>query len=616
MKKPKKRCDIVMKGGVTSGIVYPLAVCELAKEYRFVSIGGTSAGAIAASLTAAAEYRRRDGSIAGFETLKNLPRDLAAVGPDGKSTLYSLFQPDQETKPLFEAMMGFTLKSQRVKAALGILRAVALLAPMATALSVLAFVVLLVLVAILSKSVSALVTVMAIIVFLVVALTLLVVVGRSLVKRAAARVAANGYGLCSGHGNPSSQSIVKPLTDWLADLIDHVAGKTDPEAPLTFADLWGRPSADFMPNTGRSINLQMMTTNLTHGRPYQLPFDVETFYFSPEDFYRFFPSRIVEWMVKNSRPADQPPFRHFPSPGKVPVIVAARMSLSFPFLISAIPLYAVDYHQKQDPQPGKPTQTPFTPERCWFSDGGICSNFPVHFFDAPLPRWPTFAINLRPFTGGYQPSANEDENVWMPRTPGDGTLEQWYRFEKPDPVGSVSGFFGAILQTMQNWTDNTQLKVPGYRDRVAHVFLGDDEGGMNLNMSEPIIERISARGLAAGELLRRRFDGEDPNSTMDWNTHRWIRYRTALGLSENYLERLTRTYESPAHEWEFTYPAMVRGAGKAAPKNYALTKAQRLFAARMTDHLCDLMKSWRLSKQTFERGAPKPVPEIRIRPRL
>ncbi|KAG1385865.1 hypothetical protein G6F59_017159 [Rhizopus arrhizus] len=31
---------------------------------------------------------------------------------------------------------------------------------------------------------------------------------------------------------------------------------------------------------------------------------------------------------------------------------------------------------------------------CWFSDGGISSNFPIHLFDAALPRWPTFAINL------------------------------------------------------------------------------------------------------------------------------------------------------------------------------------------------------------------------------
>ena len=59
-------CDIIMKGGITSGVVYPSAVCELAGTYRFKSIGGTSAGAIAAALTAAAEHARAHGSDAGF----------------------------------------------------------------------------------------------------------------------------------------------------------------------------------------------------------------------------------------------------------------------------------------------------------------------------------------------------------------------------------------------------------------------------------------------------------------------------------------------------------------------------------------------------------------------
>ncbi len=30
--------DMVMKGGITSGIVYPLAVCEMAKTKRFRNI--------------------------------------------------------------------------------------------------------------------------------------------------------------------------------------------------------------------------------------------------------------------------------------------------------------------------------------------------------------------------------------------------------------------------------------------------------------------------------------------------------------------------------------------------------------------------------------------------
>jgi len=67
-------CDLVMKGGITSGVVYPPAIVKLAGQYRFKNIGGTSAGAIAAALTAAAEYRRRNtGSMEGFNLLGALP---------------------------------------------------------------------------------------------------------------------------------------------------------------------------------------------------------------------------------------------------------------------------------------------------------------------------------------------------------------------------------------------------------------------------------------------------------------------------------------------------------------------------------------------------------------
>ena len=43
--QPTLACDVVMKGGITSGVVYPHALCELARTYRFVDVGGTSAGA-------------------------------------------------------------------------------------------------------------------------------------------------------------------------------------------------------------------------------------------------------------------------------------------------------------------------------------------------------------------------------------------------------------------------------------------------------------------------------------------------------------------------------------------------------------------------------------------
>ena len=61
---PTRSCDVVLKGGITSGVVYPHGLCELARTYRFSNVGGTSAGAIAAAGAAAAEHGREHG---GFE---------------------------------------------------------------------------------------------------------------------------------------------------------------------------------------------------------------------------------------------------------------------------------------------------------------------------------------------------------------------------------------------------------------------------------------------------------------------------------------------------------------------------------------------------------------------
>jgi len=87
-------CDIVMKGGITSGVVYPAAVVEIAKKFTFKNIGGTSAGAIAAALTAAAERRRtRDGANDGFDRLGKVPDWLAL-----ENHLFRLFVPNAGTR--------------------------------------------------------------------------------------------------------------------------------------------------------------------------------------------------------------------------------------------------------------------------------------------------------------------------------------------------------------------------------------------------------------------------------------------------------------------------------------------------------------------------------------
>ncbi|HUH50091.1 MAG TPA: patatin-like phospholipase family protein, partial [Mycoplana sp.] len=100
---PSKDCDLIMKGGVTSGVVFPQVICQLAMDYRFRNIGGTSAGAIGAVMAAAAEYRRQSSDNpeergAGFERIASMPQALA-------DNLPTFFQPSLRTKPLFDITM-------------------------------------------------------------------------------------------------------------------------------------------------------------------------------------------------------------------------------------------------------------------------------------------------------------------------------------------------------------------------------------------------------------------------------------------------------------------------------------------------------------------------------
>ena len=91
--QPTRTCDVVMKGGITSGVVYPHALCELARTYRFVNVGGTSAGAIAAAAAAAAEHGRESG---GFARLAALPEWVGAG-----DNLFRLFQPQPGTRRFY-----------------------------------------------------------------------------------------------------------------------------------------------------------------------------------------------------------------------------------------------------------------------------------------------------------------------------------------------------------------------------------------------------------------------------------------------------------------------------------------------------------------------------------
>ncbi len=622
--RPTHSCDVVMKGGITSGVVYPHAVCELAQTYRLRNVGGTSAGAIAAAAAAAAELGRDDD---GFKKLAALPGWISAG-----DNLFSLFQPQPGTRRLFRFLMA-GLGSPRGRV-LRLLRAAVTSFPLAVLAGALPGAALVVLTALFAESTVMLVAGIAGgLLLLCIGLVLGLIAG---VLRALGSVPANEFGLCSGlpsDGRPA-------LTPWLGGVMDDLAGRTESDDPLTFGDL-----------EDAGIRLELMTTNLTNRRPHKLPWETREFFFDPGEFRRLFPERIVAWLEDHPPPEpDTPagrrdwklrcallsPLLPLPAAEDLPVIVATRMSLSFPVLLSAVPLWSIDAsrtanqraletwrrwareHPDEAPGAGGPAERP-TPERLWFSDGGISSNFPVHFFDAALPRRPTFAINLRPFHPDRRRSEDERENVYLPAGSGGGLLEWWYRFPEGGGLGALSAFAQSVVRTMQNRVDEAQMRVPGYRDRVAHVSLTKDEGGMNLTMPTEVIVALTSRGQHAAAALVDRF-AKPPAKPGDlsWDSHRWTRFRSALAaiaeLAASFHEGYAappdqpgdRTYADLSARTEDEHPAAYRWAGRAQRR-----LGEDLVAE--VDSAAAVLAA--ANPTTLEEGAPRPRPELRLAPR-
>jgi hypothetical protein len=609
--RPEKECDLVMKGGITSGVVYPAAVLELKDQYRFRAIGGTSVGAMAAAATAAAEYARDTG---GFERLAAIQANFRK-----KDYLKSLFVPVPGTGPLMRAMYTIVpgvskgrhwalvmltvgralLSSHYVGAALG---------AVAGALLCVGFV------AVMGGALTGWrLAAPALAAFgggllggaIGLALILLFVLKNTM------------FGICIGHdkrsdlaGPANRPTPPLPLTDWLHRSLQNIAGREtggggpvraegatpasgndgerEKRKPLTFGDLEQKltPHGD---GTPRGIILRMFTTNLSEGQPYELPFRQQRFLFSREDMERVFPADVVKHLIDH---AMKPPqgvslrnlkgFHYLPEACDLPVVFGVRLSLSFPVLISAVRLYTLEAEALESAS-GEVAPTYKNLLHNWFSDGGICSNFPIHLFDRWLPPYPTFGMDLtsfpngqgssvpkalregvkairrrgkpsppappssagkRPVSAGPRPSqrpvpADADVGGFVrPPEPGGPGEFAPYLPRADDPfdstdynkISSVPGLLGAILSTARNHRDNMQGMLPSYRERIVQIPFRPGQGGLNLTMSDDAIKQIEDDGRRAAGLLREQFD---------FDHHRWVRFRVMGRELEDALINLT-----------------------------------------------------------------------------
>jgi predicted acylesterase/phospholipase RssA len=318
-----------------------------------------------------------------------------------------------------------------------------------------------------------------------------------------------------------------------------------------------------------------------------------------------FPPMVLDHLRASATSAEHPTPRNdenlelYPLPiDDLPIVVAVRMSLSFPGLFTAVPLWAVDYTLRRNQH--LPPSVPATAERCWFSDGGISSNFPIHFFDAALPRWPTFGLSLK---SPHPDFPDEQDFVWLPSTNGSGIQPRWNRFDQGSASRQVGGFVGAIIDSMQNWRDNLESRMPGYRNRIAHISQRPDEGGLNLSMPPEVIDRLSQRGRRAGTILRSQFD---------FDNHVWVRYRSYVAALVESLRTFARAYVAPVpqdlHAWEWV-------KGTAPPPAFPSYPLEMEHARDLATTTADGVAAIGRLPEGFDEGAPRPRPELRTAPR-
>ena len=514
---PEEVCDLVMKGGVASGVVYPGAILALAKRYRFRNVGGTSAGAIAATVTAASELGRREGKDGGFERLRELADAICEPG-----RVLGLFQPRPATKRVFE--LGVRMMDAKAKGAGARRRVVAdslkrlwlpmglLAATWLAAVSVAGYALFLWLGwwSALAWPVLAIAAVVGVAFLAAGAVTFAVVPpGRALLRTLGDRDA--GFGLCPGTTQPGFEKAA--LSDWLHEHIQKCAGRAAADPPRTFADL---KDAD---DDARSISLQLMTTDVSAGRPVRLPLPEDNpFYFDPAEIGRLVPAAVADWMRGQAEGTIDAGGRTLAKvPGaKMPVLLGTRMSLAVPGLLASVPFY-----EARDDVPQGYVEH-------WFSDGAITSNFPVHFFDALLPGHPTFGLDLM---GAPDPALAEvvdDESddptlrhVYLPGSPNAPEPLRWAS------IGGIGGFLGQVLDTGLNWRDTMQMEMPGFRERVCHIRLAGEEGGLNLSMDEDAVKGLMRRGAFAGESF----------SAFSFPLHRFTRYLMLMQMLEAELKR-------------------------------------------------------------------------------
>ncbi|MFM2075107.1 MAG: hypothetical protein RJB34_1412 [Pseudomonadota bacterium] len=705
-------CDLVMKGGVINGVAYPGFLMELARRFHFHSLGGTSVGAVAACLAAAAEYRRRFGQLSGFnEGLRELPQELGEyVAPKGRMTrLHSLFQTDASVLPLFnlildviEAISNPTTGS----AASGAPPSSDPLHPGQIPISWQGFFslyrrwrpllelhfppslglfwwVLCLVFVVGTFSQSLAVWCFGAFVVVVAWLYGKLYVPFQALSKAVTRVGKlQGFGFCSGMRSDNSPN--QGITEWLHQGIQDMSGMSYC-SPLTFEDLWRAPcgpkDADGKPNE-RSIDLFTITTCISQGRAYKLPcMDPSArLFFRLSEFKKLFPADVIAHLrrvslhvdvatdpllvhyskrdaylrkgthrytleettdllarlqknrgtvIEQLRQAEEghihpdPDIRELPG-AALPIVVAARMSLSVPILFQAVPLLGFDLQGLAEDM---------TLQRLWFTDGGLISNFPIHVFDQALPRWPTFGVQVEE-EGRRRSSSSQQMNSFVPYFPEMDATDRmvlvskfWSGFNEPGSRPSWAGavqFLAGLLNVMLGGEDQSHVRLPNVRNRVLHIYTNGAIGNsFNIKVKPKQMMVVNERSIEGGLNLVRAYLSEIDAYKMPpslWEDHRWVRLQILIDNLREHLKGFETALFSKEVMPSSLYEQIAASSDQATPplrsrkgESFPLSPAQKRELQVVVDQIRQLETAL-ITHQLPMPMAPFPATSLRTQP--
>jgi predicted acylesterase/phospholipase RssA len=586
----KLECDFVVKGNLASGVVHAMAACELAKKFRFNTIGGSGIGSAAAAMIAAAETGRAIGG-SGFAKLQTTLTDLGKAHKGSRLGIFNLITPEPKTGKYYKLLKDSVANIKPHDMDL----------PLFSVLKTLPGVVG---VAAIPGVLTALTAIFApnlwlTLVWLIAGLCLagllpIVAVRQQVVKRLNATLTENSYGFCTGM---AKQGSADSLSEWLHRNLNELAGQSVNE-PLTFGDLKRRDEEE------TPINLHLQCTDISINRPIRFPEygnssyqSDQVYYFKPEELSRYLPAVVVSAMVKNSRKQRQ--FKRLkgyfalPEANKLPLAFAVRCSISVPILFSAVPLYRAV-------RVGGKGRVRWEARRSWFVGGELSGTFDVDAFDSPLPKRPTFAIHVAPIGSDDESKEEQFKGIWVQNLITHNGPTLWREFN------DIRGYLRACMYTSKNWHEGVLMETPGYRERIAVAKISQQQTGMFPAIDEKAYKHLLSLGASIGINLSNRFSEDSKRRfAVSWEAHRWIRFRRHMASLEKQLVDFQKGFYEIAEGDRPFETLMMRDKDEAPHAFHWSDIAQRNHALRITTKLLELIDSWEKSPSSFiDKKAP------------